>query len=434
MTTTHESRKHEWMFPTACSDDLRDEIRAESQYILTHPNFRNSKRCVALFQYVIARALDGELDSLKERVLGVKVFGRNTDYDSNADPIVRITANEIRKRLAQCYSEDEMRSKIRIHLMAGSYVPQFEMVEPATAELVAAAGAESVALRKDAEEHGNSVQLSPDEPKKRKAHWHQWLLGVMALVILIGASTVLLLHRDTTQELIWKPLLTDQDSVLICVNDSRNRQDELLDSGWAQTIFAIINTHEFPNVPLKDKKVPALSLVDAKVASRIMTALSRQRRESVMQGSSSVSLADLRRGPDVVVGAFNNPWFLILLSRVRFHVMLDPNTQDEWIEDSQNPGSRVWHQSGKLQFVDSSVDYALITRFRSPDTGTWVLGIGGLGMHGTEAAGELLTSPAWGSTIPRNLVEGNKNFQIVLKTTVINGNSGPPQIVASYSW
>jgi hypothetical protein len=55
-------------------------------------------------------------------------------------------------------------------------------------------------------------------------------------------------------------------------------------------------------------------------------------------------------------------------------------------------------------------------------------------MHGTEAAGELLTSPAGGNTIPRNLVEGDKNFQIVLKTTVINGNTGPPQIVASYSW
>jgi hypothetical protein len=434
MTAIHEPRKHEWISPTACGDDLRAEIRAESQQILAHPNFRNSKRCVALLQYLVDRALDGDLDSLKERVLGVNVFGRNTDYDSNADPIVRTTANEIRKRLAQCYSEDERHGRIRLHLIAGSYTPQFEMLEPAAAELVAAAEAESVTLRKDAEEHGNNVQLSPGEPKKWKTRWHQWLLGAMALVILIGASTVLLLHRDTTQELIWKPLLKDQDSVLICVNDSRNTQDDLLNSGWAQTVFTIINTHEFPNVTLKDKKVPALSLVDAKVASKIMAALSRQRREAVMQGSSSVTLADLRRGPDVVVGAFNNPWFLILLSRVRFHVMLDPNTQDEWIEDSQNPGSRVWHQSGKLQFVDSSVDYALITRFRSPDTGTWVLGVGGLGMHGTEAAGELLTSPAWGSTIPRNLVEGNKNFQIVLKTTVINGNSGPPQIVASYSW
>jgi hypothetical protein len=433
MTTTHESRKHEWISPTACSDDLRAEIRAESQYILTHPNFRNSKRCVTLLQYLIERALDGDLESLKERVLGVNVFGRNTDYDSNADPIVRITANEIRKRLAQCYSEDEMHGKIRLHLIAGSYAPQFEMLELPAFERTATVS-ESVALQEDAEEHGNNPPLPLDEPQKRKARWHWWLLGAMASVILIGTSMALLLHRDSTQELIWRPLLQNPDSVLICVNDSRNTQDDLLNSQWAETVFTIINTHEFPNVPLKDKKVPALSLVDARVASRIMVALSRQRREAVMQGSSYVTLADLRRGPDVVVGAFNNPWFLILLSRVRFHVMLDPSTQDEWIEDSQNPGSRMWHQSGKLQFVDSSVDYALITRFRSPDTGTWVLGVGGLGMHGTEAAGELLTSPAWGSTIPRNLVEGNKNFQIVLKTTVINGNSGPPQIVASYSW
>jgi len=33
------------------------------------------------------------------------VFGRPADYDNYADPVVRISAGEVRKRIAQCYQE-----------------------------------------------------------------------------------------------------------------------------------------------------------------------------------------------------------------------------------------------------------------------------------------------------------------------------------------
>ena len=84
--------------------------------------------------------------------------------------------------------------------------------------------------------------------------------------------------------------------------------------------------------------------------------------------------------------------------------------------------------------LDSSVDYAVISRVHSTETGTWILRIGAPGLHATEAAGELATDSSLSKLRPASLRDTPKDFQIVIKTVVINGNSGPPQVVASYVW
>ena len=59
------------------------------------------------------------------RTAGVEVFGRKPDCDNNSDPIVRVTATELRKKLAQYYYEDGHSDEIRIELPPGSYLPRF---------------------------------------------------------------------------------------------------------------------------------------------------------------------------------------------------------------------------------------------------------------------------------------------------------------------
>src|SRR2546430_12496335 len=70
-------------------------------------------------------AVDGRACQLKERTLGVEVFGRDPDYDTNLDPVVRIAAGEIRKRIAQYYHEPGHETEMRIDLPSGTYVPEF---------------------------------------------------------------------------------------------------------------------------------------------------------------------------------------------------------------------------------------------------------------------------------------------------------------------
>ena len=78
-----------------------DAIRTQLDRLLYSSQFRNSKRCQSLLKYVVEETIDGRQDLLKERTIGVTVFGREPAYDTNQDAIVRNAAVEVRKRLAQ---------------------------------------------------------------------------------------------------------------------------------------------------------------------------------------------------------------------------------------------------------------------------------------------------------------------------------------------
>ena len=108
-----------------CSPEERVAIRKQLERMLANSLFKNSKRYPNLLRYVVEHTLEGDPSELKERRLGVQVFGREPDYDTNADPIVRATAGEIRKRIAQYYHEQGHEAEIRIELLPGSYVPEF---------------------------------------------------------------------------------------------------------------------------------------------------------------------------------------------------------------------------------------------------------------------------------------------------------------------
>jgi hypothetical protein len=56
--------------------------------VLASPQFCNSKRYPALLRYVVEQTLLGHGDEIKERTVGIDVFGRTPDYDTNLDTIV----------------------------------------------------------------------------------------------------------------------------------------------------------------------------------------------------------------------------------------------------------------------------------------------------------------------------------------------------------
>ena len=109
--------------PTTAEE--RELVLRELEAILSSYHFRGSKRYPALLQYVVDAALENRLGDLKERTLGVEVFGRDPGYDTNADPVVRVSAGEVRKRIAQYYHENGHASRVQIELPLGSYAPEF---------------------------------------------------------------------------------------------------------------------------------------------------------------------------------------------------------------------------------------------------------------------------------------------------------------------
>jgi len=85
------------------TQDSAERISEALTHILHSPRFKDSPQLQSLLRYVVHEALKGNEDALKERIIGMNVFGRRPDYDTTDDPIVRSRMGLLRKRLAQYY-------------------------------------------------------------------------------------------------------------------------------------------------------------------------------------------------------------------------------------------------------------------------------------------------------------------------------------------
>ena len=108
-------------------------VRAELDHVLDSPAFRTSKRCREFLTYIVEHTLRGPSLNLKERSIGVDLFHLPSDFDTGQHTIVRVTASEVRKKLAQHYiAENGSMHSVRIDLPPGSYSADFKWTAPTT--------------------------------------------------------------------------------------------------------------------------------------------------------------------------------------------------------------------------------------------------------------------------------------------------------------
>jgi len=436
-----ETRLREQTRESPWSPEQRAAVSVEADRILADPFFKKSQRCVVLFRRLIEHALEGgDENGIKERTLGIEVFGREAGYDTNTDPVVRMTANEIRKRLAQYYQSTSRHHDVYINLEPGSYIPQFDfglrMISQGTTP---GSPVDSVPLP-DVPSLGLAETETEQAYSPERKHRRRKFAAALIIICTVGVAGALALYwTDWTaplrsnQYLLWSPLLKTPEPVTICVADlwpiKYQNQDD-----WAQVLASMIAGHPPPTKQVDATASPSTPFVDAEVSARLAAWIKSHGKPFKVMRSSAVTLEDFRHEPVVLIGAFDNFWNLTLLSKLRYHVQIDPVTKEEWIEDTQNPAMHDWKGSGKLLYSDTSTDFAVITRVLDPETGNWILAAGGLGMHGTEAAGDLLSDPELSRSLPEAVRSGKHNFQIVLKTSVIGGHTGAPQILAVHTW
>jgi hypothetical protein len=138
----------------------------------------------------------------------------------------------------------------------------------------------------------------------------------------------------------------------------------------------------------------------------------------------------------VLIGAFNNDWTMRTTATLRYTFQMDKQAQNYWIQDRQAPGKRDWGINMGLPYQRLTEDYALVARFLDPATERMVVVAGGVGQYGTVAAGEFLTNPRYLETDAARLPAGweRRNIEMVIRASVIEGNSGPPRVVAAQVW
>jgi TolB-like protein/Flp pilus assembly protein TadD len=104
-------------------------VRKHLEEILTSHTFAGSRRTQDFLRLIVGHALDGDIDNLRERMIGAEMFGRPVSYDTGSDSVVRVRASEVRKKLAQYYVDTgDKPHPVRIDLPSGSYVPRFHFI------------------------------------------------------------------------------------------------------------------------------------------------------------------------------------------------------------------------------------------------------------------------------------------------------------------
>ena len=414
-------------------------VREQLDMLIRDHSFRSSKRSVAFLRYVVEQTLNGSADLIKERTIGVEVFDREPSYDTNLDHIVRTAATELRKRLAIYYGEEQHRSELRIGLIPGSYIPRFTLPDLGQGHGTETDIPLDLGVAIPAQANSSNGELKPEpvqvELLKRSAPGRpgfrlDLLFALSAAILIAGFLGYSWLHRETAQDLFWRPVLQTPGSVLLAVGDVPNGPP-VPSNGGADGDFPppILHTTTSPTVPF----------ADAVTIARVVGTLEASGKKVLIRRESASSFSDLREGPVVLIGAFNNEWSLRLTHRLRYNLALDAEKHLIYIKDSKNPSLRSWswrtdqptdHRVGPGSPVVK--DYALISRIRNSETGHVVVVIGGLYTYGTEAAGEFLTDPQLLQAIVKAVGSdsAHQNLQIVLETTVTDETPGPPRVVA----
>jgi hypothetical protein len=120
--------------PAGAPDSATRKLVAEELERVIHSSeFASSERSCTFLRYLVEHALAHGEHQLKERTIGVELFGRDAAYDTGRDAIVRVSANGVRKRLLAHYATTDLASELgglQICLPAGSYTPEFHSLPP----------------------------------------------------------------------------------------------------------------------------------------------------------------------------------------------------------------------------------------------------------------------------------------------------------------
>ena len=414
------SRKADLHVPTPpLPAEKAEEILAELERVLASPLFRASRRCQTLLRRIIEQSIAGEVDSLKERALGAEVFGRQPDYDTSEDPVVRSSAAEIRKKLAQYHQEAGHESEVRIELPSGSYLAEFHFNTEQPTALVPAARA---------------------KPRRRT----MLVIGtaVVAGVLILAAGLAAPSLRRSDLDDLWGPVLKTPGSVLVCVGlqaaynlRSAKAQDEV------QGLIQPTPSAGGANRPIREDDLILLrdryvALDDALCMVRLTSLLERYHKPYRIRAERSTSFADLRDTPAVLIGAFDNPWTLRTAGQLRFTFRKDSEQDTGMVHDTQHPENFEWKLSKYWPTWDVPVDYAIVTRMVDNTSDRPVIIAAGLTQYGTIGAGEFLSNPSYFSEAARRLPKDwpKKNLQIVLSVPVVNRISGRPRVLATNVW
>jgi hypothetical protein len=420
------------------------------------PAFRGSPRSAQFLEYVIWQSAAGKVLNLKERTIGIELFGRTATYDTGEDAIVRVTASDVRRRLVQHYSGVGNASEFRIRLPPGGYVP--ELIRTPKMET------DSLAVQPSADERSSEspVREFPSRERSKNQTSANWkhsilpILGAIALTvgialtivnrpILTASSGKLLRSSDTAP---WAALFDGSRRVVVVASDpnieeiQRISHSSLSLSDYANQSYlppgasalspAEIN---FMKDILRGNKI---SSFDGNIIANLTSLMTPGHNRVLVKAARTLRVKDLQTDENLVFlgSPRSNPWTSMFDPVLDFHFAFDPRTQREFVSNVHPEKGESNEYVPTAGGFDTGESFALISVFHNPGYGGRVLIIAGASGEGTEAAGDLVADPArWKMALqPCHIAKdaSRQSLQVLLHLETMAGSSSTVNTVACH--
>jgi hypothetical protein len=439
-------------------------VRNELNRILSSRHFRTSKRSVEFLKYVVEQKLQGNETLIKERLIGIEVFGRKANYATGDDPVVRVQAGDVRRRLDAYHSEFADSLEIIIELPTGSYVPIFRRFISQDVGRDSTVGSTSLddfapALLTDSDLERTARALSVASPIsvdstndlqhlviRRKPRRLFLLIGLLLIFMSVGGYYWLQKTNSSNEAFtkFWGPIMDSPKPTVISLGKPFVYEPgaRLFDQYIKEHPDSFASPADRHNKYLAlDRNTPLLwsdmrpisnsgpAIGGVRAAMLLSAVLGHLGKLFVVRFGDDGSYLELRDSPAIIVGGLNNRWTSEIDQDLHFGIH-DNNSYQYIVETGT---SHIWkEESTSLGWID----YAIVTRELVGPTGQFLIKIAGMSDNGTEAASELITNNEELSKAIQTLPPHweRKNLQLLVQTDIIGGKAGPPKLIATYIW
>jgi hypothetical protein len=402
-------------------------LRAHLRELVDSPAFKGSRRGQQFLQHIVEKALAGHGDELKERSLGVELFGRDPSYDTGEDAIVRVTASDVRKRLHQFYSETN--SVIRVELQAGSYTPQFRLV------------------------HDRDPAPPAPAPLSKRGLWRRLASLTGVLLVASALPAVWLWHRNRVPEsasplrvLPWSSLLQrGRQLQLVFADPDVSAMQELTGSHISLSDYA--NRRYVPNQEaLNSDTQRALShmrgvnvaAVDVGIAMAISRLAGPGSARPKLNTARSMQLSSFKTDDDFVIlgSPRSNPWGALFEDQLDFQFVRDPELSVEVIRNKRVQPGELPRYVPTARGWGTGHSFATVALVGNPNQAGRVLLVAGTNAEGTEAAGQFVANSAQlAPTLRAHGIDPGGppcHFQILLQVRTMAGSPSTLEVVACH--
>jgi hypothetical protein len=418
--------------------------------------FKGSPRSAQFLDYIIWQSAAGRMADLKERTIGVELFGRTPTYDTGEDAIVRVTASDVRKRLIQHYSGVGNASEFRISLPSGGYVPELVRIPKSGADELG----HLAPLAENAEDVPGLLAVPLAVPEHRvPLGWKYWMVPVLGAIALAAGIALSImshpLHMMTAGRQVqgpnsapWASLFDGSRRVLIIASDpnieeiQRISHSSLSLSDYANQSYMPPGTSNlsasqinFMKEILRGNKISAF---DGSIIADLASLMTPGQNHLMVRAARNFRVKDLQTDENLVFlgSPRSNPWTSVFDPVLDFQFAFNAQTQREFIRNLHPEKSESSEYIPTAGGFDTGESYAIISVLHNPGYAGRVLILAGASGEGTEAAGNVVADPArWASVLqPCHLTQdaSRQSLQILLHLETLAGSPSTVNTVACH--